>query len=216
MPIAKSIIAAALLLLMLIGISSCTPSAPTSDENITRTVAVDTLNGFGEKEYFFINPETGNKQGKYKRWSNSGKLMEECYYTDGKLDQMRILYFENGDTQIVESYQKGIFHGPYRSFYPDGQTQFVGQYLDNQMEGLWIKFYETGAVMEKTHFSKNLENGPFQEFYPGGVLKTTGTYRNGDNEHGQLKVYDETGQHIKTMECQDGICKTLWQLEGSK
>lgn len=179
-------------------------------------MAVDTLNSFGEKEYFFVNPETGKKQGSYKRWSNTGKLIEECFYTAGELDQIRILYFENGDTQIVEHYQKGIFHGPYRSFYPDGKILFAGQYQNNQMGGLWTKFFEDGKVMETTHFSNNLENGPFQEFYPGGELKTTGSYRNGNNEHGQLKMYDETGRHVKTMECEEGICKTVWHLEGNK
>jgi antitoxin component YwqK of YwqJK toxin-antitoxin module len=202
--------------LTLFGTSSCSPAAPANDENKIKTLAVDTLNGFGEKEYFFVNPETGKKQGAYKRWSKAGKLIEECVYADGKLDQMRVLYFENGDTQIVENYRQGIFHGSYRSFYPNKKIQFTGQYKYNQMEGLWVKFYADGSIMEKVQFRKNLENGPFQEFYPDGTLKTTGSYLNGDNEHGQLKMYDETGRHIRTMECQEGICKTVWQLDGNK
>jgi len=200
-------------LAILLGLVSCSPAGNNASKINPDTIEVDTLNAFGEKEQFYRLPNAGDKEGPYKRWSKSGKLIEEAHFSDGKLDQMRVLYFENGDTQIVENYQKGLFQGNYKTFYPGNKLQLAGQYQNNKMEGMWLKYYENGTTMEKVHFSNNLENGTFQEFHPNGKLKTEGSYRNGDNEHGLLKIYDETGRHIKSMECQDGICKTIWRVD---
>jgi len=197
-------------LLVLFYVTACSNTGEYPYGNRSKNIEIDTTNAFGEREHFYRHPEKGSKEGSFKRWSKSGKLLEEALFTDGQLDQMRVLYYENGDTQIIENYQKGLFQGKYQTFYQSGKPQLIGQYQNNKMEGVWIRYYENGIVMEKVHFSNNLENGPFQEFYPNGNLKTEGAYRNGDNEHGQLKMYDESGRHIKSMECLDGICKTVW------
>ena len=69
--------------------------------------------------------------------------------------------------------------------------------------------------MEQVTFVNNTENGPFQEFYPSGQVKVEGEYLNGDNEHGVLKFYNEDGVLTKTMDCNQGMCKTTWKLEES-
>ena len=199
-------------LIVLLNITACSHTGDHSSNGKAKNIEIDTTNAFGERERFYRHPENGNKEGSFKRWSKSGKLLEDALFVDGQLDQMRVLYYENGDTQIIENYQKGLFQGKYQTFYPSGKPQLIGQYQNNKMEGLWIRYYENGVLMEKVQFSNNLENGPFQEFHPNGNLKTEGTYRNGDNEHGLLKMYDETGRHIKSMECLDGICKTVWNI----
>ena len=88
-----------------------------------------------------------------------------------------------------------------------------GVYINNQIEGVWFKYYPTGELMEEVHFSKNLENGPFKEYYKNGQLSVEGHYKDGDNEHGELKFYSEDGAHIKTMDCDRGMCRTIWKLE---
>lgn len=201
------------LLVVLLNLSACSRADNHSAGGKSKNIEIDTTNAFGERELFYRHPTKGNKEGPFKRWSKSGKILEEAYFTDGQLDQMRVLYYENGDTQIIENYQKGLFQGKYQTFFLGGKPQLVGQYQNNKMEGLWTKYYENGTLMEKVNFSNNLENGPFQEFYPNGKLKTEGAYREGDNEHGLLKIYDETGRHIKSMECLDGICKTVWNID---
>ena len=63
---------------------------------------------------------------------------------------------------------------------------------------------------EVTFGDDNKENGPFREFHENGQLKTEGSYLDGDNEHGELKKYDENGELTETMDCQRGICRTVW------
>lgn len=190
---------------------SGTPPAQNPERPERNLETVEETNEHGEFEKYTVEPGIGRREGGYKRWSPGGQLREEAYFSEGQPDQIRILYFENGDTQIVETYQKGLFEGPYRIFYPNGKLFQQGNYRSNRMEGLWIAYYEEGGKKEEVTFSNNLENGPFREYYPNGILQVEGFYRNGDKEHGELKFYDASGKHIKTMHCEDGLCRTVWK-----
>ncbi|MBK7872056.1 MAG: toxin-antitoxin system YwqK family antitoxin [Saprospiraceae bacterium] len=153
------------------------------------------------------------KEGLYVKTDPQGAKVEEAMYKSDTLDGWRIIYYETGDTQVLESYRQGLFEGAYRVYYPGGKTKLSGTYSNNEMNGLWKGFYENGALKEEVTFANNQENGPFVEYYPNGKLKAQGSYLDGDNEHGELKLYNEAGVHIKTMECDKGICKTIWEVE---
>lgn len=81
------------------------------------------------------------------------------------------------------------------------------------MDSIWVRYYETGQIKEEVTFRDNDENGPFTEYYANGNLKAEGFFKDGDNEHGLLKLYDEEGVLVKTMDCKNGICKTIWKKE---
>lgn len=153
------------------------------------------------------------KHGKYSKYGSNGNLIEESFFINDSLDGKRVLYYEKGDTQIIETYKMGAFEGPFRAFYSNGQLELEGSYVENTMHGKWKKYYQTGELMEVVTFSNNQENGPFVEYYPNGNLKAEGAYLEGSHEHGLLKLYDESGKLIKKMECEKGICKTIWKLE---
>jgi len=87
------------------------------------------------------------------------------------------------------------------------------------MANVWTRYYNTGEVMEEVSFQGNEENGPFTEYHKNGQLKTQGNYLNGDNEQGELKMFDESGTLVKTMNCELGRCRTTWtqdKMEGAK
>lgn len=163
-------------------------------------------------QYAIIN-NTGERHGRFTKLDQQGILLEEARYLQGKLDGKRILYYPNQDTLIVETHVDGQFQGLYRTYHPGNQLKLEGNYINNQMQGTWKMYYETGELQEEVTFINNLENGPFMEYHKNGQIAVTGSYLNGDNEHGTLKFYDETGQHIKTMECNEGICRTTWKWE---
>lgn len=155
------------------------------------------------------------KEGLYVKIDPQGNKVEEAQFASDTLHGFRILYYENGDTQIVESYQMGGFEGDYKVYYPGGQLKMLGKYEDNVMTGKWKVYYENGGLKEEVTFKNNQENGPFVEYHPNGNLKAEGTYLNGDYEQGELKLYDENGKHIKTMMCEKGVCRTIWEAEKS-
>lgn len=196
--------------------NGCNPEASTTKKE-DKSTSVDTIYEQNERQEeikYLVQAGTQIREGHYWRKNAQGQLLEEADYVDGKLHGRRILYYPGTlDTQIVETYAQGLFHGPYRLLYPDGKLQYAGSYTDNQLEGIWTKYYENGQPKEEVTFSQNLENGPFKEYYPEGGLQVQGTYRNGDKEHGLLEFYDTTGKLIKTMECVDGVCRTKWKLK---
>lgn len=163
-------------------------------------------------QYAIIN-STGERHGRFLKQDEAGNLLEEAEYQQGKLDGQRILYYPSGDTLIIESHRNGQFQGQYRTFYPGNQLKLQGDYIDNQMQGSWKMYYETGELKEEVTFVNNQENGPFVEYHKNGQIAVTGNYRNGNNEHGELKFYSESGQHYKSMECKEGLCRTTWKLQ---
>ena len=84
------------------------------------------------------------------------------------------------------------------------------------MTGKWKGYYDNGALKEEVIFVNNQENGPFIEYYPNGKLKAEGTYLEGDYEQGELKLYNESGELIRRMNCEKGVCKTVWKAEGEE
>jgi len=153
------------------------------------------------------------KEGEFSRRSPDGKLLEVANFAGDTLHGLRILFYETGDTQIVETYQNGNFEGPYKAYYPNGQLELIGQYVGNTMDGEWKRYYDTGELMEVVTLRDNLENGPFKEYYKNGNLRTEGTYKDGDYENGLLKKYDESGTLIQTMNCEMGVCRTVWKKD---
>jgi len=150
------------------------------------------------------------KEGQLMRISPEGNVIELAEYQNDTLNGKRIMFAENGDTLVVEHYENGLFHGEYRAYYEGSLLELVGEYTANSMEGEWKRFYPNGQLMEIVSFSDNQENGPFIEYHENGSLKAEGYYRNGDHEHGLLKLYDEAGELEKTMNCENGICRTVW------
>lgn len=154
------------------------------------------------------------KEGQFMRIDPQGNVVELANYQNDTLQGLRIIFTENGDTLITENYQNGLFDGEYRAYYDGNVLELEGAYTANFMEGEWKRYYQSGQLMEVVSFSDNEENGPFVEYYENGNMKAEGYYRNGDHEHGLLKLYDESGELTKTMNCENGICRTVWSKEG--
>ena len=153
------------------------------------------------------------REGWYTVSNPAGQVIEAAQYLNDTLNGQRILFYDNGDTSVVENYQNGGFEGPYRRFYETGTLKQVGQYVDNLMEGFWQSYHENGQLKEKVQFHNNDENGAFIEYHSNGKLAAEGTYLEGDNEDGELKIYDENGELLRKMTCNRGRCQTIWSAE---
>jgi antitoxin component YwqK of YwqJK toxin-antitoxin module len=157
--------------------------------------------------------QSGKKEGSYKMYYPDGKLQEEATYQNDSLEGKRVLYYPSGAAHIEELYANGNIQGAYQVFFETGQVEVEGTYADNSMTGIWKRFYPNGQLMEEVTFEENQENGPFVEYYENGKLKAEGSYLNGDFEHGLLKLYNETGELMRKMQCESGVCRTIWTLE---
>lgn len=194
-------------LLLLMVFAAC------SDREKIPVEKVEATDNYGNQEIYFRRESNYAKEGFFTRLTPLGEKMEEAFFQNDTLHGRRVLFYENEDTQSVETYDMGLFAGPYRLYYPSGQLQQEGQYQNNEMTGPWKLYYENGQLKEVVHFSENQENGPFVEYYENGAIKAEGQYRNGAFEHGELKLYDESGELTRIMDCEQGVCRTRWQAE---
>ena len=151
------------------------------------------------------------KHGSYVGYHPDGSIFEESTYLNGEVHGIRNLYYEGSKKlQTMETYDHGIMSGLFEEYHLNGQVSFTGLYVDNAMDGVWKKYNEGGQLLEEVSFKDSEENGPFKEYHLNGQLAAEGAYLNGDNEHGPLKMYDEQGQLVKEMNCDRGICRTVW------
>lgn len=180
--------------------------------NKQREVRVYNDAGHLEEKYYIDKDSVRN--GPYESYYDNGQLQEKAFYRNGLLDGERVLYFENGQSEIVEHYLEGRMHGPYEVYYASGAPLLKQVFDRDTLRGESLRFYENGQLEEKVFFVDNLENGPFQEFHENGQLHWEGQYLNGDNEFGLLKEYDESGTLIKKMACDSlAVCRTIWTIE---
>lgn len=165
---------------------------------------------FGMIERYEVDKKTGQKEGEFTKYDKEGTLVERANYRTGNLHGDRFIYYPSGNVEIQETYVDGVLDGTFRSYYDSDILEMEGPYIYGVMTGEWRRYYENGQLMEIVRFEDNEENGPFIEYHENGNLKAEGQYYMGDNEHGLLKLYDENGELARRMECDSGICHTIW------
>jgi len=165
-------------------------------------------------EDFEVN-EKGEKDGTYLAYYTSGKMKEKASYAMNIYNGVRTLYYENGNIEIEEPYDKnGQLNGIYKSYYENGQLYIEKPYKDNAINGVLKAYYPSGKLKEEVYIVNNNENGPFTEYHENGQIQWKGTYLNGDNEFGLLEEFDTEGLMIKRMKCDSmGVCRTFWRPE---
>ncbi len=173
---------------------------------------VEVKDEFGNIEKYSRQKDDYAKEGPYTKVGPNGIKIEEAHYKNDTLHGTRTIFHRNGQAEIVENIVFGQFEGSYGQYYENGNVELEGQYTNGSMNGAWKRYYKSGALMEVVRFENNEENGPFIEYYENGKLKAEGNYRNGDYEHGLLKLYSEDGELAKKMNCENGVCHTIWQL----
>ncbi|MDX1407131.1 MAG: toxin-antitoxin system YwqK family antitoxin [Saprospiraceae bacterium] len=165
---------------------------------------------FGLLERYQVDRKTGQKDGDFRKFELDGTLIEHARYRNGNLHGERVIYYPSGSPEIAEQYVNGVLDGTFRSYYDGDLLEMEGPYVDGVMVGEWRRYYQNGQLMEVVTFADNEENGPFIEYHENGNLKAEGQYYQGDNEHGLLTLYDENGELARRMECDSGICHTIW------
>lgn len=154
-------------------------------------------------------------QGEYIVYYENGEtIFEKSNYTDGELDGIRKLYFDNGQVEISENYVDGVLSDTLRVYFKSGVLKQSKYYDAGVLSGVVKTYFEDGTLKEEATFVDNIEQGPFVEYHPNGHPKWRGTFRNGDKEYGELIKYDESGQEIQKLMCDTAaVCKTIWTLE---
>lgn len=165
------------------------------------------------KEVYERRKSDLKKHGQYQKFTKDKILIEESNYQDDLLHGEQKLFDLEGNPQASQTMNMGKFDGPYKSWFADGQLESEGNYVNDEMTGEWKFFYPNGQLSQVVNFVANQEEGPFKEYHKNGKMKAEGAYKGGDNEHGLLTLYDENGEPERKMECNAGVCITIWTPE---
>ena len=174
----------------------------------TRKVEIDPDTGF--RIEYTTDTKSKLHAGPYIKRDSAGVLLEKGDLKQGVQVGIRELYFPDGKVNVRERYVDGKMDDLYEYFHPNGVLQLKGYYIKGEMYGLWRKYTAEGKLMEEVLMIANEENGPFTEYYPDGKIAAEGAYLHGPNESGTLKLYNESGELYKTMQCYSGRCYTTW------
>lgn len=182
-----------------------------------KTEVVETTNEFGRKIRYERRKSDFAKEGKYQRFFEDGTVAEEAMYLNDSLDGVRRFYYPGGKVEMEQGYNHGIDHGPYKKYYESGGLEITYNFVNGAIEGESIRYYPNGKVMEVVTIVHNEENGPFKEYYDTGVIKAEGGYIYEEDEaleNGELREYDSTGVLIRIANCEKGVCRTKWKING--
>ena len=160
------------------------------------------------------------KQGIYTRYSVEGKLLEKSEYENNQLHGTQEFYYANGQISELVNYTNGVHNGEFKTFFKNGKLSQEATYVVGAWEGELKGYFPNGSLKEVLQYEKGKEMGLFKEYHENGNLKTEGAYNGTDSdtdfalEHGELKKYNEDGEHYQTMDCNNGRCSTTWKKEG--
>ena len=177
----------------------------------------------GEREFYqVLKSDTTQRNGWYFRLNAKGDTLEKVEYLNGSIEGQRVLYYPNGQIQIVENYINNQYNGPYQSFFENGAPKQFGTFKNGQFEGELKSYYDepSGQLKEEIQLINGIENGAVKQYYSNGQLQSEGSYAEGlkagpfkeyyengniaadgnyvdDFEDGQVKIYDTVGTLIK-------------------
>lgn len=113
----------------------------------------------------------GKKQGYWKEYYPSGKLMAEGKYKDSYKVGVWNYYYENGKLE-----QKGKYNskqnpvGEWNYYYENGNIYKIENYLDGELDGDYIEFNDTGKIIVKGQYFEGLKTGLW-EYYIGDIIQ---------------------------------------------
>lgn len=148
------------------------------------------------------------RSGQWKFYSDSGKIVQTGSFTAGRPDGLWKWYYENGSTLREEEYFQGERDGGYVEYGPDGKVIAQGQYLAGEKNGTWK--YTTGDFSEEGTYMTGLKDGLWKAFYPNGKIKFKGNFVQG-NADGTHSYYYEDGRLKEEQNYDNGLRAKTWK-----
>jgi uncharacterized protein len=132
--------------------------------------------------------EAGNKNGKWKEYSQEGKLFAEGQYNDNR----RI--------------------GAWKYYNSEGKVEQTGSYNNGRPDGLWKWFYENGSVLREEEYFQGQRDGQFTEYSPAGEIIAQGVYSDGEkNGEWTTKAGDCTEKGKYLIGLKEGEWRTTYE-----
>jgi antitoxin component YwqK of YwqJK toxin-antitoxin module len=94
----------------------------------------------------------GEKDGKYFKYYNNGKLSEEGTYKNGKLNGITTYYYENGKKKSEDYYSYDVLNGKSREWYDTGELKSEINYKNGEFNGSNVIWFKNGSIKLKGNY----------------------------------------------------------------
>ncbi|SNW62504.1 MORN-repeat protein [Orpheovirus IHUMI-LCC2] len=203
------------------------------------------VDNFGNREEYWVDKVTEEKEGKYTRYDNDGFKRRECYYKNGKLEGLDIIWNSAKTCKELIPYKNGVIEGKYTTIYFKNWMEEIreeGNYINNKKEGNYVKFdiddnmieegsyknnrmqtciiYGKNANMKRRYIYNYVENGKeakLEEWRDEGQ-KFSEIYYLNDELNGKYILYWNNGKKKKECHFQNGFMigdYTEWDENGN-
>jgi antitoxin component YwqK of YwqJK toxin-antitoxin module len=136
--------------------------------------------------------------GIVREYYQSGALMEEAPYLNGKREGMSTWYYETGIVKGKRLYKAGKLDGIIKWYYTTGSLGTEFNYKNGKLEGLTKLYWENGNLKAEDYYENGRREGRKTLYYNSGELRFVYTYKNGRKI--SRKEYSTTGNLIATEE----------------
>lgn len=109
----------------------------------------------------------------------NGKTKGTGSFVNGKLEGLRIQFFENGQKSTEKFYKASYLHGIAKEFYDNGTLKQTGEFVNNKENGIWTIYYETGEKHVELTFVNGVQQGDYMEYSKDGKLLVKYYFING-------------------------------------
>jgi len=122
--------------------------------------------------YRSIRPDF--REGTFTWYHENGTKQQSCEYKNNMLHGSYLEWFENGQIQTRQTFNKGIPDGPHKKWNEKGVIQFDAQYSNGDSHGYFITYYDNGQMIRKELYNLGRliegqcysQNGDSIEYFP--------------------------------------------------
>ena len=111
---------------------------------------------FRENDVAYLQNQNEPFCGKEQEFYESGKIMEETHFDQGKA-RYHTAWYENGEKQEEIYLKEGERHGSYTYWHENGQKQEEGIFKEGKANGICIMYDEKGRNMLETFWRDDKE-----------------------------------------------------------
>ncbi|NJK96881.1 MAG: hypothetical protein HC905_19950 [Bacteroidales bacterium] len=84
-------------------------------------------------------------------------------------------------------------------YYRNGNLEKEAEYINNELNGSFKSFHSNGKLYLSGTYKKGLRYGTWKEYTEDGLISEISNYDEKGNFDGDLKSFDETGNHFSTI-----------------
>lgn len=157
-------------------------------------------------EYRLEHYREGKLDGAYRRWEESGQLMEVGEYHCGVRNGLWLIWHSNKQLSFEQSFSNGEPHGRAAAWQKDGTPMWEASFDHGAQVGIAKAWHPNGRLWLCQSYSNGKLDGEHTQWFPDGTRREHGWYETG-SPHGIWCEWDEDGALIREVKYEHGVLK---------